>query len=129
LLDHLRWLKPARSRQRVCRVVDDEPVQPFNPDRQGAHWGQRKLKEGPLKTVRPYFAFVAVLMISEPGFAQKLVNPDAVPPEYRAIAEKRHAEQLALFDCTKKASDAKVLPRDRPAFINHCIDENKPDSK
>jgi hypothetical protein len=82
-----------------------------------------------LKTARTYFAFVAALAAAEPGFAQKLVDPDEVAPEFRDLAEKRHAEQLALYQCTKKASEAKVLPRDRPAFINQCLDENTQNSK
>jgi hypothetical protein len=57
------------------------------------------------------------------GFAAKLVDPDSVAPEYRAVAEKRRAEQLKLFQCTKKADEAKVLRRDRAAFIGQCLDK------
>lgn len=55
--------------------------------------------------------------------AEKLVDPGAVAPEYRAAAEKRRAEQLRLFQCSKKADDAKVLRRDRAAFVNACLDK------
>ncbi len=55
-----------------------------------------------------------------PGFA-KMVNPDAVAPEYRAAAEKRRAEQIKLFACNKKADQAKVLRRDRAAYVGQCL--------
>lgn len=57
------------------------------------------------------------------GFAQKLVNPDVVAPEYRASAEKRRAEQIKLYVCSRKADEAKVLHRDRAAFIGQCLDK------
>ena len=53
---------------------------------------------------------------------QKLVDPNKVAPEYRAAAEKRRAEQVKLFECSKKADDAKVSRRDRTSFINECLD-------
>lgn len=55
--------------------------------------------------------------------AQKLVDPNLVAPEYRAAAEQRRAEQIKLFECSKKADAAKVLRRDRVAFINECLDK------
>jgi hypothetical protein len=39
-------------------------------------------------------------------------------------AEKRRAEQLKLMECAKKANDAKVLKRDRAAFISGCVESN-----
>ena len=57
------------------------------------------------------------------AFAQKLVDPNSVAPEYRAVAEKRRAEQIKLFECSKKADAAKVLRRDRAAFIAECLDK------
>jgi hypothetical protein len=57
------------------------------------------------------------------SFAQKLVDPDKVAPEYRAAAEKRRAEQIKVAECSHKADEAKVLPRDRAAHIQHCLDE------
>jgi hypothetical protein len=57
------------------------------------------------------------------SFAQKLVDPDKVAPEYRAAAEKRRAEQIKVAKCTRKADEAKVLRRDRAANIQHCLDE------
>jgi hypothetical protein len=55
--------------------------------------------------------------------AQKLVDPNSVAPEYRAVAEKRRAEQLKLLQCSKKADEAKVPRRDRAAHISDCIDK------
>ena len=55
--------------------------------------------------------------------AQKLVDPNSVAPEYRAQAEKRRAEQIKQLECSKKADAAKVLRRDRVAFINECLDK------
>jgi hypothetical protein len=55
--------------------------------------------------------------------AQKLVDPNTVAPEYRALAEKRRAEQIKQFECSKKADEAKVPRRDRVSFINECIDK------
>lgn len=57
------------------------------------------------------------------GFAEKLVDPNAVAPEYRAVAEKRRAEQVKLLQCNKKADEAKVLRRDRAAFVGECLDK------
>lgn len=55
--------------------------------------------------------------------ADKLVDPNAVAPEYRDAAEKRRAEQVKLFQCNKKADEAKVLRRDRSTFVNECLEK------
>ena len=55
--------------------------------------------------------------------ADKLVDPSHVAPEYREAAEKRRAEQLKLYQCSKKADDAKVVRRDRSAYISECLDK------
>jgi hypothetical protein len=74
--------------------------------------------------LKPWYllAFVAALLFTEPGFAQKLVDPNAVAPEFREAALKRRSEQLKLQECNHKADQAKVLPRDRTAHINHCLE-------
>ncbi|HEY3892016.1 MAG TPA: hypothetical protein VGM00_08665 [Bradyrhizobium sp.] len=54
--------------------------------------------------------------------AQKLVDPNSVAPEFRAAAEKRRNEQIKLVICSKKADDAKVLRRDRAAFVDQCLE-------
>jgi hypothetical protein len=67
--------------------------------------------------------FVAAFVFCEPGFAQKLVDPNVVAPEYREAAEKRRAEQIRQRECARKVDQAKVLPRDRIEHINKCLEE------
>jgi hypothetical protein len=66
---------------------------------------------------------IAVCVLAEPAFAQKLVDPNVVAPEYRAAAEKRRAEQIRQMQCRQKVDVAKVLPRDRTAAINKCLED------
>jgi len=54
--------------------------------------------------------------------AQMLVDPAKVAPEYREAAEKRRAEQLSQRECARRADADKILPRDRTAYLNHCLD-------
>jgi hypothetical protein len=68
-------------------------------------------------------ALIAASVFCAPAFAQKLVDPNAVAPEYREAAEKRRAEQIRQRECAHKAEEAKVLPRDRTAFITQCLAE------
>ena len=72
-------------------------------------------------------SFIGVTLISlalgAPALAQGLVDPSKVAPEYREAAEKRRAEQIRQRDCAKKAETEKVVPRDRTAFLLHCLDE------
>jgi hypothetical protein len=70
-----------------------------------------------------YVALIAISVFGAPAFAQKLVDPNAVAPEYREAAEKRRAEQIRQHDCAKKAEEANVLPRDRTAHITQCLAE------
>jgi hypothetical protein len=65
---------------------------------------------------------VALVAFIEPCLAEKLVDPNAVAPEYRAAAEKRRAEQIKILECNHKADAAKVLPRDRAAHVSQCLD-------
>ena len=60
---------------------------------------------------------------AEPSLTQKLVEPNAVAPEYREAAEKRRAEQIGQLECRHRAVAAKVLPRDRTAYIIQCLTE------
>jgi hypothetical protein len=66
-----------------------------------------------------------ILSVCVPGAGalERLVDPNTVAPEYRDAAEKRRAEQIKLYQCSKKADDAKVLRRDRVPFINECLDK------
>ena len=68
-------------------------------------------------------SLVAMCMLAEPAFAQKLVDPNAVAPEYREAAEKRRAEQIKQMQCRHQVDVAKVLPRDRTAAINRCMED------
>jgi hypothetical protein len=45
-----------------------------------------------------------------------------VAPEYRDAAEKRRAEQLKQLECSHKADVAKVIPRERTAFLLQCLE-------
>ncbi len=66
---------------------------------------------------------VALTFLGQVGYAQNLVDPSKVAPEYREAAEKRRAEQLKIRDCEHKADEAKVLRRDRLAHLQKCMDE------
>jgi hypothetical protein len=76
-------------------------------------------------SVRSAFALGIVMIFAGSGtsFAEKLVDPNTVAPEYRAIAEKRRAEQIKLFECSRKADTARILRRDRAAFVSECLDK------
>jgi hypothetical protein len=73
-----------------------------------------------------YLGVIGAVVCCEPAFAQKLVDPNTVAPEYREAAQKRRAEQIRQLDCAKKADAAKVLPRDRIAHITQCLAEDGP---
>lgn len=77
-----------------------------------------------MRWIGQIFAVAVFLAASlQTSFAQKLVDPDKVAPEYREAAVKRRAEQLKLLECNHRADVAKILPRDRAAHIQHCLDE------
>ena len=71
-----------------------------------------------------YFIPAALFSIAiiSPASAQKLVDPASVAPEFREAAEKRRAEQIKQRDCAKKADLEKVMPRERAAFVIHCLE-------
>lgn len=76
------------------------------------------------KIVGRFILTVLVTIISlSTGHAQKLVDPDKVAPEYREAAVKRRAEQLKIQECSHRVDAGKVLPRDRTARIQQCLDE------
>ncbi|QPF94998.1 hypothetical protein IC761_17730 [Bradyrhizobium commune] len=68
------------------------------------------------------FFVAAIALLAAPARSQALVDPDKVAPEYREAAEKRRAEQIRQRECGLKADLDKVLPRDRTAYLNHCLD-------
>jgi hypothetical protein len=64
-----------------------------------------------------------VALLAAPGArAQILVDPTKVAPEYREAAEKRRAEQLRQRECGRKADADRILPRDRTAYLNQCLE-------
>ncbi len=69
-----------------------------------------------------HLIFIAAFGFTGPSLAQKLVDPNSVAPEFRDAAEKRRAEQIKVVECNRKANEAKVLPRDRTAYLNHCLE-------
>jgi hypothetical protein len=87
-------------------------------------WRPRRLDVKRLESMRRHAAIAAFLLFFHPSIAQKLVDPGAVAPEFRAAAEKRRPEQIRLNECAKKAAAAKVLVKDRATFISACVDSN-----
>ena len=67
------------------------------------------------------FTIISLLLTTSVS-AQKLVDPTAVAPEYREAAEKRRAEQIRERECAHKADIAKILPRERTAFLLQCLE-------
>jgi hypothetical protein len=67
-------------------------------------------------------AIACCLLPSQAGIAQKLVDPTTVAPEYREAAEKRRAEQVRQRECASKADVEKIMPRERTAFLNRCLE-------
>jgi hypothetical protein len=73
-----------------------------------------------LKTI---FAVILIsLFVAPTARAQMLVDPAKVAPEYREAAEKRRAEQLRQRECARRADADKILPRDRTAYLNQCLE-------
>ncbi|MGY8637919.1 hypothetical protein RAD15_36155 [Bradyrhizobium sp. 14AA] len=73
--------------------------------------------------MKPFIVIAAIaLLAAAPARAQALVDPNKVAPEYREAAEKRRAEQMRQRECALKADLEKVLPRDRTAYLNHCLE-------
>ena len=57
-------------------------------------WRPRRLDVKRLESMRRHAAIAAFLLFFHPSFAQKLVDPGAVAPEFRAAAEKRRPDKL-----------------------------------
>jgi hypothetical protein len=62
------------------------------------------------------------LLLTTSVSAQKLVDPASVAPEYREAAEKRRTEQIKQRECAHKADIAKIMPRERTAFLLQCLE-------
>ena len=73
--------------------------------------------------MHPFIRFTLIsLLLTTSVSAQKLVDPASVAPEYREAAEKRRAEQIKQHECAHKADVAKILPRERTAFLLQCLE-------
>jgi glycine/D-amino acid oxidase-like deaminating enzyme len=99
-------------------ILPDPEVRRFAAE---AHISSVHLQEAILKS---FIGFALIsFALATPALAQGLVDPSKVAPEYREAAEKRRAEQIRQRDCAKKAEAEKVVPRERTAFLLHCLDE------
>ena len=73
--------------------------------------------------MRTIIVLAMVALLDAPGArAQMLVDPTKVAPEHREAAEKRRAEQLRQRECGRKADADRILPRDRTAYLNQCLE-------
>jgi hypothetical protein len=75
-----------------------------------------------LRSVVYVLIFAAYPLLATASFAQKLVDPNTVAPEYREAAATRRAEQIRQLNCSHKADVEKVSPRERTGFLIHCLD-------
>jgi hypothetical protein len=80
----------------------------------------RPFMEAHLRTI--FILAVVALLAAPTARAQMLVDPSKVAPEYREAAEKRRAEQLRQRECARRADADNILPRDRTAYLNQCLD-------
>jgi hypothetical protein len=71
----------------------------------------------------PVFRSAAVVMaltlMPASAFAQ---GGRPVAAEHQEMVEKRAKEKERINDCQKQATEHKILPRDRPQFVIHCLD-------
>lgn len=65
---------------------------------------------------------MALIMISAPAVGQTQSRPPPVAPEYQDMVAKRAKERERVDNCQKRATEQKILPRDRPQFVIHCLD-------
>jgi DNA-binding transcriptional regulator YiaG len=66
-------------------------------------------------------ALLAAALTVNAALAQNVMpDPNKVPPEYRAAAEKRREELITITECKKLAEKEHVTKRDLAAYINHC---------
>ena len=49
--------------------------------------------------------------------------PSVVAPEYLDLAARRAKEKERVDDCQRQATDQKILPRDRPQLVVHCLEK------
>ncbi len=85
--------------------------------------GWAVMREWPVRLALYFGVLLIAAFWLGASLAEKLVDPNAVAPEFRDVAEKRRAEQLRLVECTRKADEAKIVRRDRAAFVGQCLDK------
>jgi hypothetical protein len=64
-----------------------------------------------------------VMLAGATAHADKIVDPNAVAPEFREAAEKRRSEQVKLIECNNAAKIAKIQKRDMAHYIAECFDK------
>jgi len=122
----------AANAPRACELVHTPCCLLARPDQCGTgyrasglnlHTPRARIPHFTEAHLKPFIFIAAIaLLATAPARSQPLVDPNKVAPEYREAAEKRRAEQLRQRECAMKADLEKVLPRDRTAFLNHCLD-------
>src|SRR5262245_38199395 len=77
-----------------------------------------------MHVVRSTAVLIALITMSAPGTAlgQAQSQPAAIAPEHQDLAAKRAKEREKINDCQKRATEQKILPRDRPQFVINCLD-------
>lgn len=61
---------------------------------------------------------VALMLLPAPALAQSAAP---VAPEHQDMVAKRAKEREKIDNCHKQATEQKILPRDRPQFVLHCL--------
>ncbi len=67
-------------------------------------------------------ALLATPISGAVSFADKLVDPSKVAPEFREAAEKRRAEQIRIINCNNAAKIANIPARDSLKFMQDCVE-------
>jgi hypothetical protein len=63
---------------------------------------------------------ITLIMTSAPDLGQTQSRPP-VAPEHQEMVAKRAKEREKIDNCQKQATDQRILPRDRPQFVNKCL--------
>jgi hypothetical protein len=73
-----------------------------------------------MRVLRSAAVMMALIMMPAPSFGQGK-GAAAVAPEYQEMVAKRAKERAKIESCHKQATEQKILPRDRPDFVIHCL--------
>jgi len=49
--------------------------------------------------------------------------PSVVAPKYQDLAARRAKEKERVDNCQREAAEQKIMPRDRPQFVIHCLEK------